>query len=118
MEENRPQQIERTWAMIAHVSTFLGYVVPLGNILAPLGVWLGMRKGSEYVAIHARDSLNFQLSVTLYIFVANVLFNESFRQAFFLVIVLYVLFGIFAAAWNAHRGKDPNYMYYIKFIRA
>jgi uncharacterized Tic20 family protein len=35
-----PKQDDRTWGMIAHLSAFAGFIFPLGNIIAPLVIWL------------------------------------------------------------------------------
>ncbi len=37
---------QRTWAMLCHISTFVGFVFPFGNIIAPLVLWL--LKKDEY----------------------------------------------------------------------
>jgi uncharacterized Tic20 family protein len=60
-----PTPDERTWGMIAHLSAFVGLLVPFGNIIAPLVIWLARRDGSEFVAIEAKEALNFNISVVL-----------------------------------------------------
>ncbi|MBD3169044.1 MAG: DUF4870 domain-containing protein, partial [candidate division Zixibacteria bacterium] len=37
-----PQKVrdERMWAMLCHISTFAGFVVPFGNIIGPLVIWM------------------------------------------------------------------------------
>lgn len=103
--------------MIAHVSSFLGWVIPLGNILAPLGVWLGQRKYSSFVEEHSRESLNFQLSVVLYSLLASRLFTKSFADGLLAVITLYVVYSVVVAAWRAHHGRPNKYGLAIRFIR-
>ena len=61
-----PTQEERTWAMFAHLSAFAMFVFPLaGNIIAPLIIWLARRDTSAFVALEAKEALNFNISVTL-----------------------------------------------------
>ena len=60
-----PVSDERTWAMLAHLVTFSGVVVPLGNLFAPVVVGL-VKRESAYVRYHARSALMFQLSFLLY----------------------------------------------------
>lgn len=103
--------------MISHLVTFLGSLVPFGNILAPLGVWLGQRKYSTFVEDHSRESLNFQLSVILYTFVVPQLFATSFAEGIMAVLTLYVVFAVVLAAWRAHHGKANKYFLSIRFIR-
>ncbi len=61
-----PTENERTWGMLAHLSALVGLVLPLiGIVLGPLVVWLARRDESEFVAGHAKEALNFNISVLL-----------------------------------------------------
>ena len=52
---------DKIWSMLSHLSAVLGV-----GILLPLVVYLAMRKESEYVAVNAREALNFHISVLIY----------------------------------------------------
>jgi uncharacterized protein len=60
-----PTQDERTWGMLAHLTTFSGLLIPLGSVLGPLIVWLVKREQSEFVADQGKEALNFNISVLL-----------------------------------------------------
>jgi uncharacterized Tic20 family protein len=61
-----PTENERTWGMLAHLSALTGLVLPLaGIVIGPLVVWLARRDESEFVAAHAKEALNFNISVLL-----------------------------------------------------
>jgi len=61
-----PTENERTWGMLAHLSALVGLVIPLiGNVLGPLGVSIARSDQSAFVAAHAKEALNFNISVTL-----------------------------------------------------
>ena len=61
-----PTENERTWGMLAHLSALAGVVVwLLGCVLGPLAVYLARRDQSEFVAAHAREALNFNITVAL-----------------------------------------------------
>jgi len=52
--------------MLAHLSALVGLVLPLiGIVVGPLAVWLLRREGSTFVAEHAKEALNFNISVLL-----------------------------------------------------
>jgi uncharacterized protein len=71
MEENRVlSETERNWAMLCHLSAFAGFFFPFGGIIGPLICWLTRRDESAWVNINGRNSLNFQLSILLYIVLA------------------------------------------------
>jgi uncharacterized Tic20 family protein len=65
MDQNGLTHDERTWAMLAHLSALLGYVVGLGQYIAPLVIYLVYRERSRFVAFHALQALYFQLALLL-----------------------------------------------------
>lgn len=61
-----PTENERTWGMLAHLAALAGLVMPLiGCVLGPLVVWLAKRDSSTFVAAHAKEALNFNITVVL-----------------------------------------------------
>jgi uncharacterized Tic20 family protein len=65
MDQNGLTHDERTWAMLAHLSALLGYIVVLGQYIAPLVIYLVYRERSRFVAFHALQALYFQLALLL-----------------------------------------------------
>ena len=60
--------------MLAHLSALAGLVVPLlGIVLGPLAVYLGRRDNSAFVAAHAKEALNFNITVLIATFVCLLL---------------------------------------------
>jgi uncharacterized protein len=61
-----PSENERTWGMLAHLSALAGLLFPLvGIVLGPLAVYLGRRDNSAFVAQHAKEALNFNITVLI-----------------------------------------------------
>ena|ERR1700733_13274209 len=78
MNETNPDPVsttadERTWGMLAHLSAFSGFLVPLGGVIGPLVVWLIKRDQSAFVADQGKEALNFNISVLLGAIVCGVL---------------------------------------------
>ncbi|MEM7602785.1 MAG: DUF4870 domain-containing protein [Verrucomicrobiota bacterium] len=70
----KPGSNERSWAVLAHLASIAGWVgIPMGHILAPLLIWVFKKDESEFVREQSIESLNFQVSMTLYAFLAAVL---------------------------------------------
>ncbi len=63
MEQMPVSDEERTWAMLAHLLTLVGYVVWIGAYLVPLVIYLVYKDKSPFVAFHALQSLFFQLAL-------------------------------------------------------
>ena len=59
-------QEEKTWAIIAHALVLVGSAVAFGQIIGPLVIWLIKKDESPFVAQHAKESLNFSLSILIY----------------------------------------------------
>ena len=57
----------RTWCMLAHLSALGGLLMPGGNVLGPLIVWLLKKEESSAIDEHGKESLNFQISMFIYI---------------------------------------------------
>ncbi len=60
------QHDERAWAMLAHLSVFSGDFIPFGHVFGPLIVWLVKREQYALVDDQGRESLNFQISMSIY----------------------------------------------------
>lgn len=61
----------RTWAILAHASAYIGAFFALAFV-GPLVVWIVRRDVDEISALHAKEALNFNLSVLLYGIVSGV----------------------------------------------
>ena len=100
----------RGWAAAAHLGTFLV------GFIAPLVIWLIKRDEDPFVEFHARESLNFQLSLMIYMLV-------SLLAVLILIgIVMIAAVGIFAfvviiiAGVKAAGGEFYRYPLSIRFI--
>ncbi len=68
--ENR----ERNWAMLCHLSALVVLLgIPLGNILGPFVVWLFKKNSFPVVDEMGKESMNFQIAMSLYAIVALIL---------------------------------------------
>jgi uncharacterized Tic20 family protein len=52
---------ERTWAMLAHLLTLLGYTIGIGAYVVPLVIYFVYKDKSQFVAFHALQALYFRL---------------------------------------------------------
>lgn len=108
---------EKNWAMYCHLSGLLGVLVPFGNIVAPLIIWQLKRDELPFVNDQGMEALNFQISITIYLFVSLILL--LFVVGFFLLIAVGLFSTIFAiiAAINAADGIKYRYPLSIRFIK-
>ena len=57
--------------MLCHLSSLAGSVIPFGNIVGPLVVWLIKKDEYAFVDDQGKESLNFQISITIYTVVGH-----------------------------------------------
>jgi uncharacterized Tic20 family protein len=113
-----PTQDERTWGMIAHLSAFAVFVFPLGgNILAPLVIWLTRRDTSAYVAMEAREALNFNISVALGWIVCGSLVFALVGIPLGAALFLYWLVMAVIAAVKASEGVGYRYPFSLRLVK-
>ncbi|MEC4885013.1 MAG: DUF4870 domain-containing protein [Scytonema sp. PMC 1070.18] len=84
MRENFKKQVRR-WAMLCHLSAllwlplagliFLGIplYLPFLNILGPLIIWQWKKTQDPWIDFQGKESINFQLSLTVYAFLVIVI---------------------------------------------
>ncbi len=82
----RTDRNDKLWAVLCHLSSFLGV-----GFLLPLIVYLVMRDESPYVREHAREALNFHISLFLYALLCVPLV--------FVVVGIFLLIGIGIASF-------------------
>ena len=56
----------RNWAMLCHLIALLAMPFGFGHVVGPLVVWLLKRNEHPFVDDQVKESLNFQISITIY----------------------------------------------------
>jgi uncharacterized protein len=113
-----PTEHERTWGMLAHLSALVGLVVPpIGIVLGPLAVWLARREDSAFVAAHAREALNFNITVLLGIVVCALLMLVF--VGFLLGTALFIAWLVMTliAAIKASEGEAYRYPISLRLVK-
>ena len=64
---------ERQWALICHLSALSGYVIPFGNLIAPIIIWSMKKDEFPMVDAHGKEVINFQISMTIWMIISGVL---------------------------------------------
>ena len=118
MEENRVlTESERNWAMFCHLSAFAGFFFPFGGIIGPLVCWLSKKDESVWVYLNGRDSLNFQLSILLYIVLALPLCLILIGIPIVAMLGTLKVICIIIGSVKAARGESFRYPLAIPFIQ-
>jgi uncharacterized protein len=136
---------ERNWGVAAHLSALVAVAgMPFGHILGPLVVYLIKGNESEFVAGHARASLNYQITVSIAMVVGIIVavaatlgfiatnpdrqvpdpgsavsfgvFLFAVGIAFVLAIVISLIF-IIMGSLAASEGRPYTYPFAIRFLK-
>ena len=112
-----PDQDSRTWGMMCHLASLAGYVVPFGNVIGPLVAWQIKKDASDFVDYHGKESLNFQITVTIAMIVAIPLIFVVIGILMLIVIPIAALVLVIIAAVKASNGELYRYPLTIRLIK-
>ena len=112
-----PTQDERTWGMVAHLAALAFFILPFGNILGPLVVWLAKRDQSTFVALHAKEALNFNITILMGALVCGLLLVFSIGILFGAVLFVFWLVMIIIAALKANEGAAYRYPFTVRLVK-
>ena len=107
---------ERTWAAVAHLAAFAGHIFPFAHIFVPLAVWFWRRDTSVFVDDQGKESVNAQITVTIY---AAVCVPFCFILIGFVMLgVLYLAAVILTilAAMAAYEGRVYRYPLILRLV--
>lgn len=109
---------ENTWAMLSHLGTLLVFVgVPFAHLLIPFLIRLFKKNESQFIEEHTRESLNFQLSFTIYLIGSAILIIIAIGYLLLVLLALGGIYFILKASYAAYNGEKFKYPYTIQFIK-
>ena len=108
---------ERTWAMIAHFAAFCGHFIPFGHIIGPLIVWIMKKDQFPLVDDQGKESLNCQITYTIYLAVAGLLCFVAVGVVILPVVWLADVILVIIAGIKANEGVRYRYPWIFRFIR-
>ncbi|HWF99456.1 MAG TPA: DUF4870 domain-containing protein [Steroidobacteraceae bacterium] len=107
---------ERNVAMLAHLSAFAGLVVPLGNVIAPLVIWLLQREKSAFVGDQALESLNFNITVVLAGIACGILVIIGIGLLLWVALGIVWLVGTILGAVRAAEGQYYRHRFILRLV--
>jgi uncharacterized Tic20 family protein len=107
----------RTWAMLCHIGTFVGYIIPFGHIIAPLIIWLIKKDESPFVDDQGKESLNFQISISIYAVIAALLTLVVIGFVLVIALLTFDMVMVIIAAVKSNNGERYRYPLCMRFIK-
>ncbi len=108
---------QKDWGMYCHLAVFLGVIIPAGNIIGPLVIWLMKKDEYESVNDQGREVVNFQITLTIAFAVSYILsfifIGYILMGILFVIGLVYTILGIIKSS----DGILFRYPYSYKFIK-
>jgi len=108
---------ERTWGMLCHLLALAGFVVPFGNIIGPLVMWLIKKDESAFVDEQGKEAVNFQITVALAAIVALLLTFIYIGFVLLPLIGIAELVFVIMATVAANKGEHYRYPVALRLIK-
>lgn len=111
-----PDKDSRQMAMFAHLSALVGFLIPFGNLIAPLIIWQ-MKKDDPFVDAQGKEAVNFQITVTIAGIIAAVLTIVLIGLLLLPVIAIGSLILVILAGIKANEGENYEYPFALRLIK-
>jgi len=101
---------DNTLPMVCHLLGLAGF-------LGPLIIWLIKKNDSPAVNKHGKESLNFQISILIYVLISSASMVILIGFLLFPAVMIFDIVMIIKAALKANKGEDVQYPLCIRFIK-
>lgn len=108
---------QNMWAMLCHLSALAGFIIPFGNVIGPLVIWMIKKDEFPLVDDQGKESLNFQISMTIYYIISAILIIVLIGILLLIGLAVFSLIMIIIAMMKANDGVAYRYPMTIRFIK-
>lgn len=119
---------DRQWGAAAHASALLlallsSWLVGIAGAVAAFVVWMVVRDRSAFAAAHAREALNFNVSMFIYAAISVALLVFTLGIGLIVLAPLWVVLGLMwlvcslIATFHAYDGRQYRYPLTIRLFR-
>ncbi len=117
-ETSQSNKEELNWAMFCHLAALSGFVIPLGNVIGPLIIWLIKKDTMPLVNEHGKEALNFQITVLIAMIISVILMFVLIGIVLMVVVGIGALvLTIMAAVKVANGQTDYRYPWTLRLIK-
>jgi uncharacterized Tic20 family protein len=116
-QEGELSKDAKTFGMLSHLIAFAGFVFPFGNLIGPLVIWLLKKDDFPFVDDQGKESLNFQISMTIYAMISIILIAVVIGIILIVAVVAFEVVMVIIASIRANDGVKYRYPLTIRFIR-
>ena len=107
----------RQWAMFAHLSSLAGLIIPFGNFVGPLVVWMMKKDAMPFVDDQGKESLNFQITVLIAALIAGATFCIGIGIILLPIVAIGAIVLAIMAGLKANEGVAYRYPFTLRLIK-
>ncbi len=107
---------EKNWAVFTHLAALAGFVIPFGNIIGPLVVWMIKKDEMPFVDHQGKEALNFQITFSIAMTISLILMIIIIGFVTSLVLGIVWLVLVVKAGLSVSEGKVYHYPFTVRFI--
>lgn len=107
---------QNMWAMLCHLTTFSGFIIPFGNVIGPLIIWSLKKDQYPLVDDQGKEAINFQISVLIYLIISIILIFVVIGIPLLIALMVFDLIATVVATIRAAEGSTYRYPLSMRFI--
>jgi uncharacterized Tic20 family protein len=116
-QANELSKDEKNWGMFCHLSSFIGFIIPFGNIIGPLVLWLMKKDEYAFVDDQGKEALNFQITVGIAFIVCFLLTFVVIGIFLMFVVGIFDLVVTIMAIIKSSQGEYYRYPISIRLVK-
>ena len=110
-------QQEKTLSMLCHLGALAGIVIPFGNIIVPLVIWLIKKDESALINQNGKEALNFQITLSIAAFVSMLLMVIVIGFLLLFAVGIYGIVMVIIAGVKVNKGEEFKYPVCLRLIK-
>ncbi len=107
----------RTMGMLCHLLALCGIVIPFGNIIGPLIIWLVKKEEDPFIDECGKESLNFQITLTIASIISGALTCIVVGFSLLPVVIIGGIVFVIIASVKTNQGEMYRYPLNIRIIK-
>jgi len=107
----------KMWGMFCHLSALAGFLIPFGNLIGPLVIWLIKKNEIPFVDDQGKESLNFQIMVTIAMLICFALVFVCIGAILLPLVAIAALVFVIIASIKANNGEQYRYPVNLRLIK-
>ncbi len=112
-----PDAEARKWALVAHLSGLVGFLIPFDSLIGPLLVWQLKKDADPFIDDQGKEALNFQITVAIAGLICVLLMVVLIGLLLIWVVIIGALVLMVIAAIKSNEGQAYRYPFIWRIIK-